>query len=160
MSTEWVTPVGLMVLGYVLLFIELGVLPGFGVPGVMGLCVLASGCYQLWQSQGPLIGSLGTILSLIIAVYATIQFARSRSGQALVLNEEVSGSASPIDQLAPFIGSAAVVAAPLRPSGVVTIEGGRYDAMVRDGGFVEADALVIVVAQEHGQLVVERPAQD
>jgi membrane-bound ClpP family serine protease len=89
----------------------------------------------------------------------TVRFARSRSGQALVLDDEISGSASPTDQLAPLIGCAAVVSATLRPSGVVTIDGSRYDAMVRDGGFVEAEALVVVVAQEHGQLVVERPSE-
>ena len=159
MSAEWLNPIGLMVLGYVLLFIELGVLPGFGIPGIMGLIALVSGCYELWQSQGPLVGSLGTLISLGIAVFVTVRFARSRSGQALVLDDEISGSASPTDQLAPLIGCAAVVSATLRPSGVVTIDGSRYDAMVRDGGFVEAEALVVVVAQEHGQLVVERPSE-
>ena len=155
MPFDVVVAVVLMLLGYLLLFVEVAVIPGFGVIGVLGLGSLGGGCYLLWMAAGPAFGSLGIVLGLAGAIFGVVRFARSRMARSLVLDEEVRGTAAPTEVLEALVGRGAQVASTLRPSGIVTIDGVRRDAVLRHGAFAEAGARVRVVGQEHAQLIVE-----
>lgn len=147
-------PLALLVLGYLLLGVEVAILPGFGLPGLLGIASLAGGSYLLWHAAGPLVGTLGILASLAAAVAAVIWFARSRAGRRLVLEDEIRGVAAPTEELAACVGRHGEVVADLRPSGVVRVDGGRHDAILQDGTWLRSGAGVRVVGQEHGQLLV------
>ncbi len=154
MSGELLTPLILMVVGYVLLIVEVGILPGFGLPGVLGVGCLSAGWYTLWVAGGPLLGVVGIFVSLALSVATIVLFARSRTGRRLVLADEIGGVAAPTDELASAVGKRGTVVSPLRPSGVIEVGGDRFDAVLQDGSFRGRGDAVSVVGQEHGQLVV------
>lgn len=154
MSGELLTPLLLMVIGYILIIVEVGVIPGFGLPGLMGAGSLMAGWYYLWEAGGPLMGFVGIVVSLAISVATVVLFARSRTGRSLVLADEIGGVAAPTEVLARAVGQSATVVSPLRPSGMIEVAGERFDAVLRDGSFIDRGAIVSVVGQEHGQLVV------
>ena len=154
MGSELLTPLALLVLGYLLLGVEVAILPGFGLPGLMGVGALAVGSAMLWQTGGPLIGTIGILASLAGAVGFAVWFARSRTGRNLVLEDEIAGVAAPAEELAAVVGRTGSVVAALRPSGVVLVDGDRYDAILQDGSWLDSGADVRVVGQEHGQLLV------
>jgi membrane-bound serine protease (ClpP class) len=151
---ELLFPLGLIGLGFLLVGLEVAIIPGFGVPGILGVLSLGGGCVLLWQVGGPLLGAVGTFATLGITVAAVIWFARSRAGRSLVLADEIAGSGAPEAALAARRGSSGLAVSTLRPSGVVELGGERYDAVVRDGSFIAAGATVTVVGHEHGQLIV------
>jgi membrane-bound serine protease (ClpP class) len=151
---DLLTPLALLVLGYLLLGVEVAILPGFGLPGLLGIASLAGGSYMLWHVAGPLVGTIGILASLGAAVAAAIWFARSRTGRRLVLADQIDGVAAPTEQLAACVGRRGDVVADLRPSGVVRVDGDRHDAILQDGTWLPSGAAVRVVGQEHGQLLV------
>lgn len=155
MTADFLTPVGLLVLGLVLVAVEVLVLPGFGLPGVLGVACLGGGTYWLWELGGPLYGLAGGFVSLVSVTLGAILLAKTRTGRALVLHDEIGGVAAPHEALAGAVGRLGVVVATLRPSGVVEVAGERFDAVLRDGTWLDRGAAVVVVGQEHGQLTVE-----
>jgi membrane-bound ClpP family serine protease len=155
---DMLSPLGLIALGFLLVGLEVAIIPGFGVPGILGVLSLGGGCVLLWQVGGPLLGAVGTFATLGITVGAVVWFARSRTGRSLVLADEVGGRGAPEAALDAQRGKSGQAISALRPSGVVELAGERYDAVVRDGGFIAAGASVDVVGHEHGQLIV-RPSE-
>lgn len=154
MGAELLTAIALLVIGFLLVGVEVAILPGFGLPGLLGVASLAGGSFYLWQAAGPLIGTLGILASLGASVALAIGFARSRTGRSLVLEDEVGGVAAPAEALGGCVGQIGRVVSALRPSGVVSVDGDRFDAILQDGSWLEPGAAVLVVGQEHGQLLV------
>ncbi|MCB9729556.1 MAG: hypothetical protein H6744_08425 [Deltaproteobacteria bacterium] len=151
---DLIFPLGLIGLGFLLFGLEVAIIPGFGVPGILGILSLIGGCVMLWSAGGPLLGAVGTFASLAVTVGAVVWFARSRTGRSLVLADVVGGPGAPEALLAACVGSDARTVSALRPSGVVELSGERFDAVLRDGSFVAPGVVVRVIGHEHGQLVV------
>ena len=154
MGSELLLPVVLLVMGFLLLGLEVIVLPGVGLVGLLGLFSLGSGCYILFVDVGEVAGFIGLGVSLVGSVVGVRLFLRSRAAQTLVLDEAIMGTATEADVLAGYVGRQAETSGPLRPSGVVVIDDERLDAVLQDGSYLDSGVLVDVVGQAHGQLHV------
>lgn len=149
----------LFLAGIGLLLVELLVIPGFGIAGISGILFILAGLLA------ALIGNIGfsfppmrhiaqavfTLMSALILLGVSIAvlgrfLPRTRRFQELVLGTGLSRmqgytTAAPNVQL---VGKQGRAVTPLRPAGVVEIEGQRYD-VVASGQFVPAGTLVEVV---------------
>lgn len=144
----------IMALGFLLMAIEFTILPGFGVIGLLGLGVLGYGCWELAAIAGPTLGITAAVLSLLVSAVLARSFFRSRKAKAFVLEDEVQSKAVDSAALDALLGKKGCVVSALRPSGVVEVEGRRYDAVARDGDFLGSGVFVEVVGNEHGQVRV------
>jgi membrane-bound serine protease (ClpP class) len=151
---------GLLVLGYLSLAIEVFLVPGFGVFGLGALVLLGVGCFLAF-SKSALFGGLSLLVSLLFAIGGIVIFPRTRYGKKFVLKESQNaedgyvGVEEGLDALLGMIGE---TESPLRPSGIVTVGGKRIDA-VSDGEFLPPGKKVRVVKVEGYRLVVE-PAEN
>ncbi len=155
MPDDLILAIGLLVIGFLLMGVEVVLVPGFGVIGLLGLGALGGGCYVLWLAAGPFAGAIGVLGSLALSVLMVWFFVRSKRARKLVLEQEVSGIATGVERLEPLLGREANVISPLRPSGIVEIDGERYDGVLKDGNFLERGTRARVVGSEHGQIVLE-----
>ena len=149
-----------MALGYLLMAVEFTIIPGFGVVGALGLAALTYGCLELAALAGPEVGLLAALVSVIVAVALTRSFLKSRRAKAFVLENEVQGTAVHAEEFEVLVGKHGRVSSALRPSGIVDVEGRRYDAVAQDGDFLEAGVLIEVVGHEHGQIRVAEKISD
>ena len=154
MSSDLFLPATLLVIGFLLLGVEVLILPGVGLVGLLGLCSLGVGCYFLWTVAGPLVGILGILGSLVCSGIVVMLFLQSRAARQLVLEEEIGGVAGPEQSLSGYIGRRGTVVAHLRPSGVVSVDGERLDAVLQDGSYLDNGTEVEIVGNGHGQLYV------
>ena len=154
MAADIALALALMAVGYVLLFIEVAIIPGFGAVGALGIIALGVGCYFLWDAGGPALGSGGILVSLVGAAWGLRAFTRSRMGRSLVLDDQMRGTASASDLLTAQVGKRARAVGALRPSGPIEVDGVRFDGMLQDGSFAAAGTALRVTGQEHGQLVL------
>ena len=53
---DFTATLGLLFVGFILLVLEVLVIPGIGLAGVAGFGILAWACFEIWTAQGPLIG--------------------------------------------------------------------------------------------------------
>lgn len=162
----------LFVIGVVLLLVEIFVIPGFGVAGILGIIFVVAGLTLSllpndWfnfkgVSNHALVVSLTTVLLALIGSIALIAYLASKIGTegmfknlALTKSQDLEdGYVSNNVSLNSLAGKEGVAETDLRPSGKVLIEGEVYDA-VAESGFVEKGAIVIVRKYEMGQMYVK-----
>ncbi len=156
--TTWILPFGLLVLGLVLLVAE-DLLPTGGALGLLAVGCLLIVLYHGFAAsfeQGVL--TLAAEVILVPAGYWALGFAiRSspwgRSASLRPPEPEEMGVAHASGDLDGMVSRAALALTPLRPSGMVELEGRRLEAVAEEG-LIAAGAAVRVVRVRSGRLVV------
>ncbi|MCC5831807.1 MAG: hypothetical protein JJU12_02045 [Chlamydiales bacterium] len=164
--------------GIALILIELFVIPGFGVTGILGIILAVGALFILllpgikevdfdfdtnelnaagqfiferivWLSGAVIVGVAAIAL---LARYVMPRFALF---SPLVLKGEQTGYVAGLaKEELPEIGAVGVVISPLRTAGKVEIEGEYYDA-VSSGRFIDKGVKVQVVGIEGSKMIVE-----
>lgn len=167
----------LFLTGIVLLGVEIFVLPGFGVAGVLGVAFVVTGLTfsmldndwfdftgvgfnKIIQAMSIVLVSL--ILSFISIVYISKRVLESEAGLfakvALHTTQDTKEGYVGVDAgLSLMVGHRGVSSTVLRPSGKVMIDGELYDAM-SEHGFIDKDLSIEVTGISSGQLVVTKTA--
>lgn len=165
--------VALVIAGIVLMGLEVLVIPGFGVAGILGILAFVGGLYislvgdfsstdQLLRG-GYILG--GAFVLITVGTWLSLTYLpRTRSFGGLVLQS--SSSQKPYPYLADsdprhgesrtdLTGVTGQAITDLRPSGMALIEGQRVD-VVSQGEYIEAGAVIEVVHDEGYRRVVRR----
>lgn len=147
-----------LVVGYVLLVVEMCI-PGFGIPGVMGIILSVLGVIALQPTpMQALIVVLVFVVLLCIALAICLRSAaRGRlSKSRLVLNEVATrGGSAETNDLSYFIGKTGAAHTPLRPAGIAEFDGVRL-SVVTEGDFIERGAPVRVEKVSGNRIIVTR----
>ncbi len=169
--------IGAIALGILLMFVEVLLLPGFGIPGIAGLLLLFGGMLGTFvgdtgglfpnspQEQSNMFyGMLTMVLSLMTAGVGMYYIAKNFGSipilGRLILDDEnesndglLAAMTSESDAL-PAIGTRGRAITPLRPSGRGEF-GDQILDVVSDLGYVDAGKAVRVVAADEFRVVVE-----
>ncbi|MDQ7040472.1 MAG: NfeD family protein [Rhodothermus sp.] len=160
----------LFLVGVGLLLVELLVIPGFGIAGIAGILFMLVGLLAAligniglsFPSAQQITRAIATLVSALVlvgisAVVLGRYIPRTRRFQELVLGSGLSRTqgytAAAADKQ--LVGKQGQALTPLRPAGVVEIEGRRYD-VVSSGQFVAAGTPVEVVRVQ-GRRIEVRP---
>ena len=165
----------LFLIGVILLGVEILVLPGFGVAGVLGVVFVVTGLTfsmldndwfdftgvgfnKVMQAMSIVLVSL--VMGFILIVYISKRVLESEAGLfakvALHATQDVSKGYVGVDAgLSSMVGRKGHAATVLRPSGKVLIDSELLDAMA-EHGFIEKGESIEVVGISSGQLLVTR----
>lgn len=144
-----------LVLGLVLLFAEVAIVPGFGVAGVLGILALGSGAVVAWTELGPFWGAVTGGASLVAAIIALVWLPKSRAGRRMVLSHSQAEAHSQLDRSA-FVGRRGVTVTPLRPTGRVRFGSDEVD-VVTEGEYIDRNEEVEVTTVEGALVIVRIP---
>jgi membrane-bound serine protease (ClpP class) len=147
--------IAIIVLGLVLLAIEVFVLPGFGVVGVVGIAVILTGAGVAWVTLGASWGAGSLAIAFVVTAVALFLFPRTSAGKRLVLRADQGGARAADPSLLRLVGQRGRALTPLRPSGTVELADGERVDVVTDGVYVEPGRSVHVVKIEGVRVVVE-----
>ncbi|NOX96923.1 MAG: hypothetical protein GXO98_02470 [Nitrospirae bacterium] len=159
MEGAWLTVLLLMLLGFILLLVEVFVIPGFGVMGIAGLATLTFACYLAFTGfPTPWPGTIA-LLGILVAFIVFIKFfPRTKSWKRLRLNareESKEGFAASSLQLEELVGKTGVSLTMLRPAGTAKIEEKRVD-VVTEGIFIPKNTKIRVVMVKGNRVVVRK----
>lgn len=162
----------LFVIGVILLVVEIFVIPGFGVSGVLGISAI------IFSLGAALIGNVGLsfpelhllsqaiwtlAITLVLTILLIISLARylpeNRFVSHLVLAASTDRASGYLTYTAhdELVGMEGTALSSLRPSGTVLIEDKRVD-VVSDGDFIDKGQKVRVVQVLGGKVIVSRMA--
>jgi membrane-bound serine protease (ClpP class) len=154
-------------IGFMLLAVEVFVIPGFGLAGILGLTALLGGLSLSVVGAGAtwamILTAAGRVaLSLLLAIAASLAllriFPRLPFGRRLILETElptgVEGSSAPESDRR-WLGKCGTTMSPLRPAGVAHLDGERVD-VVSEGEFLEAGESIEVIRVDGNRIVVRR----
>ena len=153
--------------GLVLLFLELFVIPGFGIAGVAGIGALLAGLSLSMIGGGAsweyIIRAVShVVFSLLLALLASLLMLRWLPrlpfGRRLILETGLGTGqmyASAPESDISWLGKQGMTISPLRPAGIAEIQDQRID-VVSDGEFIESEAPIIVTRVDGNRIVVRR----
>ncbi|MBC7707174.1 MAG: nodulation protein NfeD [Rhodoferax sp.] len=153
--------------GLVLLALEIFVIPGFGVAGVLGLLGIVAGLVLSVigpGASGPFVAeaAMRIAASLVIAIALGAVLLRFMTrlpiGRRMIHEDELSanrGFTSTPDADQRWLGRTGVTMTPLRPAGLITIDGQRID-VVSEGELIESGQPIRVVRVDGNRIVVVR----
>ena len=143
----------LLVLALVLFILEI-LSPGFGLPGVAGIILLAADVLISAHNlrEALIYGLIAGVIVLLFLLFGARLISKGRLPRKLILNqgEEDYRSSEDLSALAGAVGKALTV---LRPAGLAEINGRRLDVVTR-GEFLEKDSPVEVLETAGGRIVV------
>lgn len=152
------TVILLFLLGVVLLAFEVFV-PG-AILGIIGGVVMLIGSILAFQDfgiGGGLLATFAAVALLGATIYAEFfLLPKTRFGKRLFIRETVSATSQP--PLAPaesVVGRPGVALTPLAPTGIVLVDGKRYEAFSQSG-FLAKDAVLHVVSLDNFRLIVSK----
>ncbi|WP_293917797.1 MULTISPECIES: nodulation protein NfeD [unclassified Sphingobacterium] len=170
LAAHW--EIALFFIGVILIALEIFVIPGFGVTGILGIICLVCGLAfsmvsndyfdfklahpgMLFNSFLIVIGSM--FLAVILMVIFGKNILKSSAFKRLVLEDEQKsdqGYTSSVSK-ANLLHKQGVAKTVLRPSGKIEIDGVWYDAVALDG-FIDAGDLIYVEKHENYNLFVRK----
>ena len=152
----------LLLTGFVLLAVELVVIPGFGVAGILGALALLAGSILSFRQFGALWGSAAVVGTIVLCIVAVIVVGKSRVGKSLALKRSAKSKAAVPEELETWVGREGVSESMLRPSGSALF-GDERMTVLTEGQFLEKGTRIRVSRVEGGKLVVEpveEPAEE
>jgi membrane-bound serine protease (ClpP class) len=147
--------VTVLVIGLLLLFTEVAIVPGFGVAGILGVLALGAGAVAAWTELGPFWGVVTGVVSVVMAVVMLFWLPKSRAGRQMVLEHSFAEAVSQEDRSA-LIGRRGITMTPLRPIGRVRFGRDEVDVMT-EGEYIDSDREVEVMTVEGPRVVVRIP---
>ncbi len=170
---EW-SELLIFVVGLALLVVEIAVIPGFGVVGLVGILLMGASLlmsqlgdpgpdFELWnvaeisEKVGVLAGSM--IGAFVLSVAFLRALPRFAAFNRLILRSETRASegyvSAPREKDQELVGLEGVAVSDLRPVGVGSFEGKRLD-IIAEGEFIEEHTRIKIV-EARGSRVVVRP---
>ena len=147
----------LLIIGTGLLVLEFFV-PGFGLPGISGIVLLAAGVTVTFTHYGAVAGLISLVGTLALCIACIVVSVRSASKgrlshSALILKNEAKEGLEETVTLAE--GTTGCAITPLRPAGIAELDGKRLN-VVSEGEFIEKGAALRVTKVEGSRIQVAR----
>ncbi len=147
---------GLIIIGFLLILIEIFLVPGFNIFGVFGAVMVVLGIIFSYSKLSLAAANLVLLGSLIAAGVLVRIIVKSKSWRRIILDvqqDKAQGFHASPEHLAQLVGKTGIAYTPLRPAGIALIDDQKVDVMT-EGGFVERNKAVEVILVEGNRVVV------
>jgi membrane-bound serine protease (ClpP class) len=152
----WIYAIGLLVLGYVMILLEIFVIPGFNIFGIGGFATICLGTYFAFARLGTPAAILVGLAGLAGTAALIWLLVRNSAWNRLVLRKKTdraSGYTSAPASLDNLVSSTGVALTPLRPAGRAQFDEQVVD-VVTEGDFIEPGDPVEVLSVHGNRIVV------
>ena len=153
--------------GVALLALELLVIPGFGIAGILGILALGAGLVLSVLGPGTtpqfvLVAAARVVFAILVAIALSLVLLRFMTrlpfGRRMILQTGLAagaGYASAPEGDTRWLGKHGVAHSALRPAGIAEIEGERVD-VVSNGELIDAGQPVEVIRVDGNRVVVRQ----
>ena len=153
----------LFLIGVGLIVLEVFVIPGFGVAGILGITLMLGSIFfvfdKAYDFQTAIMWlSISVVLTSGLVILAAFLLPDTalfrRFALSTVMDTEMGYHSSGSDDFQGYLGQSGTALTPLRPSGTARIGGNRVD-VVTVGNFIAQDSDIKVVEVEGSKVFVE-----
>ena len=83
----------LILVGLVLIFAEILLIPGVGIAGILGLCSMGGSCFYAFNQLGTTPGIIVTVINAVLIVGLTIWVLRAKTWKRMALETNIDSKA-------------------------------------------------------------------
>ena len=137
------------------LLLEILVLPGTNIAGVLGFVLLGIGIWQAYATYGGFAGTIALVLIVIFSIIALYFALKSRTWKRAALNKNIEGKVNIIDSEKIKPGDHGKAISRLVPMGKAIINGEYYEVKT-NGEFIDQETEIEVVKIEYNKVFVKK----
>ena len=149
----------LILVGLILIFAEILLVPGVGIAGILGLLSLGGSCFYAFTQIGTTAGTIVTAVNVVLVVALTIWVLRAKTWRRMALQTEIQSKAVPTESSVLSVGDKGKTITRLAPMGTV-----RFGDLVVEvkalEGMIDPDVDVQVVLIEDNRIYVETVGEE
>lgn len=151
----WTIIAVLIGVGFLFLLLEILVLPGTNIAGVLGFVLLGIGIWQAYAVYGGVAGTIALVLIVILSVIALYFALKSNTWKRAALNKNIEGKVNIIDSEKIKPGDHGKAISRLVPMGKAIINGEYYEVKT-NGEFIDQETEIEVVKIEYNKVFVKK----
>jgi membrane-bound ClpP family serine protease len=149
-SILWIS---LLVFGFILFIVELFVIPGTSVTGIMGIVAVVYGLVRIFTDMGNTAGWIALITVLVVCTALIAWFFKTKSWKKITLHDELEGKVNLIDEQKIKVGDEGKALSRLVPMGQADFSGETFEVHSTDG-FIDQKTPIKVVKIENNKIFV------
>lgn len=149
--------ISLIIIGLLLLFAEILLIPGVGIAGILGLVSLGGSCFYAFNQMGGTVGVIVTAVNVALVVGLSIYVLRAKTWKRLSLDTNIDSKAVADTGLA--VGDRGVTVSRLAPMGSVRFDTELVEVKALEG-FVDPEVEVEIVLMEDGRIYVKPVSEE
>lgn len=145
----------LIIIGQALLFIELAIIPGLGIAGVLGLGAIAGSCYLSFANISTTAGIMIILINIILATIVVMLTLRKKTWKRFSLDTNIDAKIdTPIKEKGVNIGDTGTTITRLAPSGTAIINGNTLEVTTR-GALIDPQKNIEVTEISNNKVYVK-----
>ena len=144
----------LILVGLVLLFAEILLIPGVGIAGILGLLSLGGSCFYAFNQMGTMVGAIVTAGNVVLIVALTVWVLRAKTWKRLTLETNIESKAVSSESSVLSVGDKGKTLTRLAPMGTVRFGQNAVEVKALEG-LIDPDVEVEVVLIEDNRIFVK-----
>ena len=145
----------LLSLGIFLIIIEIIIVPGTTLVGILGFVCVIAGLYLVYDGYGSKYGNIALIGTGSILILLIVYGLKANTWKGMALEQEITAKVNDDVEFNISEGCIALAVSNLRPIGTIQFENEQYEAE-SEGDFIEADTPVKVIKINNRQIIVKQ----
>lgn len=151
---SWTVILALILVGLLFLILEILVVPGTTVVGVVGFILMAIGIWQTYVVYGSSKGHWVLAGSVVLTLGALALSLRSKTWNRAMLHAEILGKTNVYDAEKVKVGDTGKAVSRLVPMGKAFINDDYYEVRT-SGEFLDQETEIVVTKIEHNKIYVK-----
>lgn len=144
----------LILVGLVLIFAEIMLIPGIGVAGILGLLSMGGSCFYAFNQMGNTTGAIVTAVNALLLVALSVWVLRAKTWKKFTLNTNIDSKAIDMTGESLAVGDCGKTITRLAPMGTAIIRDKAYEVKALEG-MMDPGADVEVVLIEDNKIYVK-----
>jgi membrane-bound ClpP family serine protease len=152
---HWLLIFTFIFIGLIFLALEILVIPGVGIAGIVGFILIAVGVWQAYAGHGSVAGHLVLGGTLLLTVLTLVLSLRGKTWRRLALSTSIDSRVNVIDGSKIKTGDTGKTVSRLAPMGKALINDEFYEVST-NGDFIDQQTEIIVIKIEFNKIIVKR----
>ncbi len=144
----------LVLVGLILLLLEILVIPGTGVAGIVGFGLIGVAIWQAFAHHGPVAGVVTVAITVVLSVAMIYWALKSKTWKKISLNDRIDSKVNVVDQEKIKAGDKGITVGRLAPMGKAEFNGNYYEVKTY-GDFLDPDTPIEVIKIEFNTIYVK-----
>lgn len=149
----------LILVGLVLIFAEILLIPGIGVAGILGLLSMGGSCFYAFNQMGTTSGIIVTVINAVLIVSLTAWVLRAKTWKKFTLDTNINSKAVIFDENSIAVGDCGKTLTRLAPMGTALIGENTCEVKALEG-IIDSGIEIEVVLIEDNRIYVKPVSED
>lgn len=150
----WSVIIILLLVGLLFILLEILVIPGIGVAGILGTVLMIFTIWQTYKIHGALAGNYTLASTLVFAFFLLYFSFKSKTWKKMMLNSKIESKVNTINEEKLKVGDEGKTVSRLAPAGKALFNEDYYEVHSQ-GDFVDPGKDIIIVKINFNKIIVK-----